>query len=107
MPCHFSLEPSHIFSFLGFVKHEALLKINLDFLVRRDREVVEVAIICTNHSMNDHRVLLVSVLEENVQILVKVKIEPRYLERVFEICEIVILIKGYREQAHSEYRYSE
>lgn len=45
--------------------------------------------------MYDQRVLLVTVFEEDVQVFVKIEIQPRDLEGILEISEIVIFIESH------------
>lgn len=51
----------------------------------------------------DHQgVLLVSVFEEDVQVLVEVQVQPRDLEGILEIREIVIFIECHGQETQSE-----
>ena len=51
----------------------------------------------------DHQgVLLVTVFEEDVQVLVEVQVQPRDLEGILEVSEIVIFIKCHGQETQSE-----
>lgn len=51
----------------------------------------------------DHQgVLLVTVFKEDVQVLVEVQVQPRDLEGILEVSEIVIFVKCHCQETQSE-----
>lgn len=95
MPRHLPLERQHLLDPLRLIQHHLLIYVHLRVLIRRHCEVVLIRVIRTDHPMYDQRVLLVTVFEEDVQVFVKIEIQPRDLEGILEISEIVIFIESH------------
>lgn len=105
MSMQFDQECVSVLGFSRFFKYELLIEIYPDFLIGANSDVVGIAVIHSKHALYCHRVLVISVFEELVEVLIECHIQNVLILRIHKVGEVIVIIHSHSELPHSEAGY--